>query len=79
MSHSRRARLDKRQADAIETRRVNTRNKTKERSRRDARMLERVRAGALPYTPDVMSWLSVALGKPARRITAEDIAALTRR
>jgi hypothetical protein len=78
MAHSRRARLDKRQADAIETRRVNTLGKTKERARRDARMLEIVRAGALPYTPDVMSWLSVKLDKPARKITADDVNALTK-
>ncbi len=78
MAHRRRARLDKRKADAIDTRRVNTLSKTKERARRDARMLGIVRAGALPYTPDVMSWLSVKLDKPARKITADDVHTLTK-
>ncbi len=78
MAHSRRARLDKRKADAIEIRRVNALSKTKERARRDARMLGIVRAGALPYTPDVMSWLSAKLDKPARKITAVDVSTLVK-
>jgi hypothetical protein len=76
MAHSRRARLDKRQADAIETRQVNATKKSRERARRDARMMETIRAGALPFTPDVMSWLSAKLDKPARKITAEDVSGL---
>jgi hypothetical protein len=47
--------------------------KTKERARRDARMLETVKKGKLPYTPPVMSWLSVQLDKPSRLITPDDI------
>jgi hypothetical protein len=50
--------------------------KSKERARRDARMLETVKKGKLPYTPPVMSWLSTQLDKPARLITPADIAQL---
>jgi hypothetical protein len=44
-----------------------------ERARRDARMTAVVKAGSPPYTPDVMSWLSRKLDKPARKIRAEDL------
>ncbi len=47
--------------------------KVKERARRDARMRATVQAGKLPYTPPVMSWLSVQLDKPSTRITQADI------
>jgi hypothetical protein len=47
--------------------------KVKERARRDARMLETVKNGKLPYTPPVLSWLSVRLNKPGRLITQEDV------
>jgi hypothetical protein len=56
-----------------ESRHVNGIRKQKERGRRDSRMLEVVRKGKLPFTPPVMSWLSVRLDKPSRLITAEDI------
>lgn len=69
-------RLHRRRMDAIETKQHNTIHKHKERARRDARMLGIVREGSLPYTPDVMSWLSRQLDKPAGKITAEDLARL---
>jgi hypothetical protein len=47
--------------------------KVKERARRDARMLETVKKGKLPYTPPVLSWLSVKLNKPGRLITQDDV------
>jgi hypothetical protein len=47
--------------------------KVKERARRDARMLEAVKKGKLPYTPPVLSWLSVRLKKPGRLITPQDV------
>ena len=40
-------------------------------------MIERIKADSLPYTPEVMSWLSVKLGKKSARITGEDVATLT--
>ncbi len=67
----------KRRREAAETRKVNRTRKAPERARRDARLLERVKAGSLPYTPEVMSWLSTKLGKKSSRITPEDIAKLT--
>lgn len=51
--------------------------KDKEAARRDARMMDVVKAGAPPYTPDVMSWLSRKLEKPSRKITAEDVSKLS--
>lgn len=66
-----------RHQDAIETRIRNRKRKFPERARRDARMLARIQAGSLPYTPDVMSWLSRKLDKPASRITEADIRSLT--
>jgi hypothetical protein len=56
---------------------VNHDKKVRERARRDARMLARVKEGSLPFNPDVMSWLSARLDKPSTRITQEDIARLT--
>jgi hypothetical protein len=47
--------------------------KTKERTRRDARMKELVKKGKLPYTPPVLSWLSAQLDKPGRLITQADV------
>jgi hypothetical protein len=47
--------------------------KAKERVRRDARMVETVKKGKLPYTPPVMSWLSAQLGKRSRLITQADV------
>lgn len=65
-----------RQADAKKTRAFNAKFKDKETRRRDARMLAAVKAGKLPYTPDVMSWLSRQLDKPSTRITVEDVSKL---
>lgn len=65
-----------RQKDAIETKARNKRKKEPERVRRDARMVTQIKAGSLPYTPDVMSWLSRKLDKPARKITDADVKTL---
>ncbi len=62
--------------DAIETKAVNHVFKAKERARRAARMLATVKSETLPYAPQVMSWLSRELDKPARKITPEDIKTL---
>lgn len=67
----------KRRATAAETKTINRRFKTKERTRRDARMLGRVKSGSLPYAPEVMSWLSARLGKKSARITGQDVQQLT--
>jgi hypothetical protein len=47
--------------------------KVKERARRDARMLEVVKKGKLPFTPPVMTWLSRQVDKPSRLITQADV------
>jgi hypothetical protein len=59
-----------------ESRQRNGIRKIKERARRDERMTELVKAGKLPYTPPVMSWLSAKLDKPSRLITQEDVSRL---
>jgi hypothetical protein len=76
MGH-RRERLDRRQADAAVQKGVNAVRKAAESTRRDARMLDIIKKGSLPYTPDVMSWLSRKLEKPSTKITAEDVATLS--
>lgn len=77
MGLSRKSRRLSRQAQAAETKEGNLRRKATERANRDARLLERVKSGVLPYTPEVMSWLSVKLGKKSSKITPEDVARLT--
>jgi hypothetical protein len=70
---ARRIRRQQRQTDMAESRRVNGMLKTKERARRDERMLGYVQKGKLPYIPAVMSWLSTKLEKPSRQITQADV------
>jgi hypothetical protein len=65
-----------RRTDAAETKVENRFVKTKERARRDARMLEKIKGGDLPYTPAVMSWLSREIGKRSTLITTDDIKSL---
>jgi hypothetical protein len=76
---ARRKRRELRQYDQKQSRLNNGFLKAKERARRDARMLAIVTSGKLPFTPPVMSWLSVKTNKPSRLITAADIAALTQK
>lgn len=76
MKIRRRQRLDGRAAAARVQRRANAIRKQKERARRDARMMAVVQDGDLPYTPDVMSWLSRRLGKPASTIATGDLTTL---
>ena len=66
----------RRQTDMPKTRLRNRTAKEAERRRRDARMLEKINAGSLPFTPPVMSWLSRKLGKRASGITAQDVKTL---
>ena len=70
---ARRIRREQRREDMAESRHRNGIQKNKERVRREARLLDAVRKGKLPYTPPVMSWLSVQLDKPSRLITPDDI------
>ncbi len=70
---ARRIRREQRREDMAESRHRNGILKAKERQRRDARMLETIKGGKLPYTPPVMSWLSEKLGKRSRLITQGDV------
>ena len=69
---------DLRQKNAKETRCINGARKSKEQARRTSRMMAKLQAGSLPYTPGVMSWLTNELGKPTHRIDAADIKALVK-
>ncbi|MFQ5495560.1 MAG: hypothetical protein ACE5EX_09285 [Phycisphaerae bacterium] len=66
----------RRRVDAANTKLRNGKEKTAERTRRDARMAAKVKGGSPPFTPAVMSWLSEKLNKKAGRITADDVRTL---
>jgi hypothetical protein len=70
---ARRIRREQRREDMAESRHRNGIRKAAERERRDARMLETVRKGKLPYTPPVMSWLSSKLDKRSSLITQNEV------
>ena len=74
MKRSHRKRID--QENARVTKAANRIVKAKEQARRDVRMVAKVQAGSLPYTPVVMSWLSRKLDKRAGRITQQDVQTL---
>jgi len=75
---ARRIRREQRREDMKESRHRNGILKAKERERRANRMKAIVKKGKLPYTPPVMSWLSVELEKPARLITQDDVKKLVK-
>ena len=70
---ARRVRRQQRQTDMAKSRQVNGMLKTKERARRDERMLGYVKTKKLPYLPGVMSWLSGKLNKPSKQITQAEV------
>lgn len=72
----RRDRLDGRLAKAKETRQVNSLKKAKEQSRRETQIVKILKDRQFPYTPGVMSWLSVKLDKKASLITPADVKGL---
>ena len=78
MKMSVKQRRARRRIDQPATALRNRNRKDPERARRDARMVQKLRAGKLPYTPTVMSWLSAKLEKKASRITPDDVKALLR-
>jgi hypothetical protein len=59
-----------------ESRHRNGIKKAGERERRKKRMLEIIRKGQFPYTPPVLSWISVQLDKPGRLITPDEVKTL---
>jgi hypothetical protein len=76
MDVSRKERKHIRRTDAIATKERNSALKAKERARRDARMMDRVKTGEPPFSPAVMSWLSRKLHKRSTRITPQDVRSL---
>jgi len=64
--------------DMAKSRTVNGMLKTKERDRRDQRMLGYVQKGKLPYLPSIMSWLSSKLNKPSKQITQDEVTQLVK-
>jgi hypothetical protein len=73
---ARRIRREQRREDMAESRHRNGIRKSKERDRRDSRMMEVIKKGKVPYTPPVLSWLSARLNKPGRLITQDDVTRL---
>lgn len=76
MRVSRKQRKHLRSVDAADTRARNRGRKSKERQRRDERMLKELKARRLRYSPAVTSWLCRKLDKPAGRITEKDLRSL---
>jgi hypothetical protein len=70
---ARRIRREQRRADMADSRYRNGILKTKERARRDGRMMETIKNGKLPYAPAVMSWLSEKLGKRSSLLTQDEV------
>jgi len=73
---ARRIRREQRRADMADSRHRNDIVKSKERARRDARMIDALKKGKPPYPRVVMNWASVKLDKPSRLITPADIETL---
>jgi hypothetical protein len=71
---ARRIRREQRREDMNESRRTNGMLKMHERDRRKIRMIDLIKKqGKLPYTPVVMSWLSIQLDTPSRLIKQEEV------
>jgi len=70
MKIRRRVRLDYRLSQQKQNRDRNGPRKRAERARRDARMINVLKADAEgPFTPPVASWIARKLGKPATKAT----------
>ena len=65
-------RMDRARTNGKISRIENGHLKRKERANRDKRMAELVTKGTFPYTPGILSYLSVKLGKPSTQITEAD-------
>jgi hypothetical protein len=76
---ARRIRREQVASDQIASRHRNGFRKDKERVRRDQRMLGLIKKGKFPYTPSVLSWISVQLEKPGSRITEADVKGLLKK
>jgi hypothetical protein len=70
---ARRIRREQRRIDMSDSRQINGIRKVAERERRGVRMKSLIKKSKLPYSPPVMSWLSVQLNKPSRLITQAEV------
>jgi hypothetical protein len=71
-------RMDRARDNGAITRIENGHRKRKERASRDKRMAELVKNGTFPYTPAVMNWVSLKLGKPASQVKPDEVKALVK-
>lgn len=67
------SRYDRLREKQAVSRAENGERKRRERANRDKRMKEVILKGAWPFTPAVMSWVSVQLDKPTRQITETEV------
>ena len=71
---ARRIRREQVQFDQKKSRRINGAKKVEEIARREKRLVGMIKMqGKLPYSPVVMSWLSIQLDTPSRLITQEEV------
>ena len=71
-------RMDRARANGKVTRRENGHLKRKERANRDIRMAELVKKGTFPFTPSIINWISVKVGKPSTQLTEADVKAVVK-
>ena len=67
------SRYDRLREKQAVSRAENGERKRRERVNRDKRMKEVILKGSWPFTPSVMSWVSVQLDKPTRQITETEV------
>jgi hypothetical protein len=67
------SRYDRLREKQAVSRAENGERKRRERANRDKRMKDVILNGSWPFTPAVMSWVSVQLDKPARQITETEV------
>ena len=72
----RKVRLDSRRDNQKITRRANGAIKNGERERRATRIIAKIKSSTAPYSPEVNSWLALQFGKPASRISEDEIKTL---
>lgn len=71
----RRDRFDRRMANQTSTRRENSLKKDRATDRRAKAMIKLIKEGTFPYTPPVMSWLSLEMGKRSALLTEAEVKA----
>jgi hypothetical protein len=72
------SRMDRARDNAAISRAVNGALKRKETANREKRMKGLLKTGTFPYTPAVLNWVGLQLGKPASSCTADDCKSLAK-